>query len=39
VITREEEPRTSGEDARKTLVATLALHESGMTQKPVQIQY
>lgn len=39
VIRGEESPRTSGEDARKTLIATLAVHESGVTNKPIQIDY
>ena len=39
VITGEETPRTSGEDARKTLIATLAVHESGVTNQPIRIDY
>ena len=39
VIKGEEMPRTSGEDARRTLIATLAVHESGVTGKPIKIDY
>lgn len=37
VIRGEEEPRTGGEDARKTLAWTMAVFESGQTRKPITI--
>ena len=37
VIRGEEEPRTSGEDALRTLQVTLAVHESGLTQRPIEV--
>jgi predicted dehydrogenase len=39
VIQGEEEPRTSGEDALKTLIVTQAILESGATGTPVDIVY
>jgi predicted dehydrogenase len=39
VIRGQEEPRTSGEDAQKTLIATRAILESGQTCRPVDIVY
>lgn len=39
VVRGEEEPRTSGEDAQKTLVVTQAILESGQTGRPVEIVY
>jgi predicted dehydrogenase len=36
VIQGIEEPRCSGEDAKRTLEATLAIEESGLIGKPVQ---
>ncbi|MBN2553101.1 MAG: Gfo/Idh/MocA family oxidoreductase [Spirochaetales bacterium] len=37
VIRGEEEPRTSGEDALQTLKVTMAVHESGLTNRPVEV--
>jgi len=37
VIRGEEKPRTSGEDALRTLQVTLAVHESGLTHRPVEV--
>ena len=37
VIRGEEAPRTSGEDALRTLQVTLAVHESGLTHRPVEV--
>jgi len=39
VVKGEEEPRTSGEDALKTLRVTMALHESVERNEPVKIEY
>jgi len=37
VVKGDEEPRTSGEDARKTLAVILAVAESGQTNRPVEV--
>jgi predicted dehydrogenase len=37
VVKGEEEPRTSGEDARRTLEVIMAVVESGQTHKPVDV--
>lgn len=37
VIRGEEAPRTSGEDALRTLQVTLAVHESGLTRQPIEV--
>jgi predicted dehydrogenase len=37
VIRGEESPRTSGEDGRRTLEVTLAIHVSGETRQPVHL--
>jgi predicted dehydrogenase len=39
VIRGQEEPRTSGQDAQKTLIVTRAILESGQTGRPVDIVY
>jgi predicted dehydrogenase len=39
VITGEENPRTSGEDALRSLRVTMAILESGVTHKPVVVEY
>jgi len=38
VVRGKEEPRTSGEDAHKTLEVTMAILESGYRNKPVEIR-
>lgn len=37
IIRGEEEPRTSGEDARRTLEVTMAIHQSGQSHQPVNV--
>ncbi len=37
VVQGKEKPRTSGEDARRTLEATLAVLESGLTHQPIRV--
>jgi predicted dehydrogenase len=37
VIRGEEPPRTSGEDALRTLQVALAVHESGLSHRPVEV--
>jgi predicted dehydrogenase len=37
VVKGEEEPRTSGEDARRTLEVIMAVVESGQTNRPVEV--
>jgi len=37
VIRGEEEPRTSGEDARRTLQVIQAVAESGQTHRPIEL--
>jgi predicted dehydrogenase len=37
VIRGEEEPRTSGEDGRRTLEVTMAVAESGQTNRPIEV--
>jgi predicted dehydrogenase len=39
IIAGVEEPRTDGEDGLKTLKVTLAIHESGLTHKPITTEY
>jgi predicted dehydrogenase len=37
VIRGEQTPRTSGEDALRTLQVTMAVHESGLTHRPIEV--
>jgi predicted dehydrogenase len=37
VVKGEEEPRTSGEDGRRTLEVTMAVAESGRTNRPIEV--
>ncbi len=37
VVRGEEEPRTSGEDGRRTLEITMAVGESGRTSRPIEV--
>jgi predicted dehydrogenase len=37
VVKGEEEPRTSGEDARRTLEVIQAVAESGATHRPIEV--
>jgi predicted dehydrogenase len=37
VIRGEQTPRTSGEDAMRTLQVTLAVHESGLSHRPIEV--
>ena len=39
VVTGEERPRTSGEDALKTLEVTMAILESGDKNKPIKLDF